>query len=72
VPANDANALAAAFTELLTNNELRLKLGQAAKQQAIEKHSWNRTATELETIMYGLLDNPSPLAEDKAKRSLKR
>ena len=40
VPAGDAQALARGIAEVIENDELRASLGHAARQQAIEKHSW--------------------------------
>ena len=58
VPPNNAVALAGALVELLENNTLRATLGKAAKQCAIEKHSWDQVVSELESILYDLLEKP--------------
>lgn len=58
VPPDNPEALRDALAELLEDNRLRLRLGQAARQQAIEKHSWDRAVSELESILYDLLEEP--------------
>lgn len=55
VPPDDPQALAKAFNGLLENYQLRQSLGQSARKEAIEKHSWDRAVAELESILYGLL-----------------
>lgn len=56
VPPDDSQALAGAISELLGDHQLRQDLGQAARQQALEKHSWDHTVSELETIMRTLVN----------------
>ncbi len=56
VPSDNPEALADAMVELLEDEQLRSKMGQAAKQEAIEKHSWDRAVSELDAILYDLLD----------------
>ena len=56
VPPDNPEALADAMVELLEDEPLRSKMGQAAKQEAIEKHSWDRAVSELEAILYDVLD----------------
>ena len=56
VPPDNPEALAGALVELLEDEPLRSKIGQAAKEEAIEKHSWDRAVSELEAILYDLLD----------------
>lgn len=56
VPPNDPDALANALLELLERDQMRLALGQAARRQAIEKHSWDHTVFELEAILWLLVD----------------
>lgn len=56
IPPGNPEALANALVELLENEQLRSTLGKAARQQAIDKHSWTRTISELEVIMYELVD----------------
>ncbi len=56
MPPDDPQAMAYALSELRANDKLRLTLGQAARKQAVEKHSWDRTVAELELILYDLFD----------------
>lgn len=56
VPPDDADALANALLELVNNPDLRRRLGQSAREEALRKHSWDRAASELEAIMYELLN----------------
>jgi len=51
VPAGDPPALARAVAELIDNDALRGALGRAARKQALEKHSWARTAEQLESVL---------------------
>lgn len=53
VPAGNAQALARGIADVLENDELRASLGQAARQQAIQKHSWNRTVERVEGVLRG-------------------
>jgi len=55
VPPDDPEALACAVAKLLADGQLRKSLGQAARKEAIEKHSWDRAVAELESILYGLV-----------------
>jgi glycosyltransferase involved in cell wall biosynthesis len=52
VQPDDPEALAGALSELLADPGLSIRLGQAAREQAIQRHSWDRTAAELENIFY--------------------
>lgn len=56
VPPDNPDALASAFVELLENDQLRMRLGQNARQEAIVKHSWSRVVTDLEDIMSNFID----------------
>lgn len=49
---NDANALANAFDRLLEDTAFRQRLGAAAQQDAISKHSWETTVSKIEAILY--------------------
>jgi glycosyltransferase involved in cell wall biosynthesis len=51
VPPDQAEALAGALEELLNNEQLRTRLGQAARKQSLENHSWDRTVSRLEAII---------------------
>jgi len=63
VPPDDPRALAISINELLEDSQLRTALGQAAREQALQKHSWDRAAFEIETILNELIPK---------KRSVKR
>jgi glycogen(starch) synthase len=58
IPPDNPPALARAIMMLLGAPELRNSLGQVARQEAIEKHSWSRAVSELESILYCLIDRP--------------
>lgn len=53
VPPDEPEALRQALARLLDQAELRRALGEAARRQALKRHSWGRTAQVLETIFYG-------------------
>ena len=55
IPPDNPKALANALNDLLENSQLRKSLGQAAQKEAIEKHSWDRANSELETILYSII-----------------
>ncbi|MFB3903308.1 MAG: glycosyltransferase family 4 protein [Acidobacteriota bacterium] len=57
VPPGNTTELARALAQLLENDRLRAVLGQAARQRAIEKYSWARTAQELEAVLQDALIN---------------
>ncbi|MBX2998552.1 MAG: glycosyltransferase family 4 protein [Caldilineaceae bacterium] len=61
VPPNNVDALVNALLALIQNQELRLNLGQSAKQKALTNHSWARTAAEIETILTNLKRKLSPI-----------
>ena len=50
VPPNNAQALANALGVLLSDEQLRNKLGKNAQVQALSVHSWERTVEQLESI----------------------
>jgi glycosyltransferase involved in cell wall biosynthesis len=50
VPPGDAQALAAALKKLMDDPDLRARLGQQARQDAIKKHSWEHYITRLEQV----------------------
>lgn len=50
VPPGDAQALAAALKKLIDDPDLRSRLGQQARQDAIKKHSWEHYITHLEQV----------------------
>ena len=55
VSPDNLEALKAALIELLDDEQMREQLGQAARQQAIENHSWSQTVSEIEAIMVDLI-----------------
>jgi len=46
VPPSDAEALAAALSEILSNDELRERLGSQAKERALTRFTIDRMATD--------------------------
>jgi glycosyltransferase involved in cell wall biosynthesis len=56
VAPDDPPALAHALVDLLDDEPLRRRLGQSARQDAAEKHSWSRAAREVESILYRVVD----------------
>ena len=55
VPPDDPEALGRALITLLADDQLRTSLGEAARKEAVERHSWDRAVAELESILFGLL-----------------
>jgi glycosyltransferase involved in cell wall biosynthesis len=51
VPAGDAGALAEALHLLLSDAELRARLGRQARSHAVRHHSWDRYLSELESAL---------------------
>jgi glycosyltransferase involved in cell wall biosynthesis len=45
-------ALTLALLELLQDEQLRTKLGLAARKEATEKYSWDRTVAKLEDLFF--------------------
>lgn len=54
VPPCDAERLAAAIVELSRNHDLRRQMGQTARLEAEEQHSWRNTAQRLDAIFQRL------------------
>ena len=50
VPAGDADAMASAINKLISDPELRLRLGQRARETAVKNHSWEQYFSQLETV----------------------
>jgi phosphatidylinositol alpha-mannosyltransferase len=50
VPPDDADALAAAVTSLLSDEPRRAKMGAAARELAIDRYSWSDIASRLEAV----------------------
>jgi starch synthase len=56
IPPDNPTALADALVTLIEDSQLRESLGQAARREAIAKHSWARAVSELEVILYARLE----------------
>jgi glycosyltransferase involved in cell wall biosynthesis len=52
VPPGDAPAMAAAIGRLIGDVELRDRLGRRARQDAVERHSWERYVARLEDVFH--------------------
>jgi len=57
VPPGDVSALSAAISRLIRNPAERARLGDNARRQAVEQHSWKEYARRLAEIYAGLLEN---------------
>ena len=57
VPPSNIEALKCALEILLADDQLRLRLGRAARLQALEHHSWDRTVARLEKVFNRILEN---------------
>jgi glycosyltransferase involved in cell wall biosynthesis len=55
VPPGDVPAFAASIERLIHDPDLRSRLGQSAREDAIEKHSWDRYLSDLEDLYYSVL-----------------
>jgi glycosyltransferase involved in cell wall biosynthesis len=56
VPAGDANALASAIHRLIADPELRARLGQQARADAVSHHSWEQYLSQLEGIFHNVVN----------------
>jgi glycosyltransferase involved in cell wall biosynthesis len=56
VPAKDPEALAKAILTLLTDTNLRRKLGQEARKLAIEKYCWNSVINKIEGVYHEAME----------------
>jgi glycosyltransferase involved in cell wall biosynthesis len=59
VEPGDRSALSAAIVRLLENPEERYRLGQNARRQAVEQHSWDRYIQRLEQVYASVLEPSS-------------
>jgi glycosyltransferase involved in cell wall biosynthesis len=50
VPAGDAEAMASAINRLIADPNLRSRLGQQARETAVNNHSWEQYFSKLETV----------------------
>lgn len=55
VPPGDAAAMAVALQQLLQNSELRAQLGKQAREDAIQKHSWEHYLSRLEKLFLAVV-----------------
>jgi glycosyltransferase involved in cell wall biosynthesis len=60
VAPGDASALAAACAHLISNPDLRFRLGQEARKDAVGKYSWDQYITRLERV-YDAVINRRPI-----------
>jgi glycosyltransferase involved in cell wall biosynthesis len=65
VPPGDVAALAVALQSLLADAGLRRRLGQAAREQVVQRYSAPRVMAQLDAI-YARLGAPAPRAEAEA------
>jgi glycosyltransferase involved in cell wall biosynthesis len=54
IPPGDAKAMADSIKRLIADDGLRIRLGQQARQDAIQKHSWETYISRLEDVFYAL------------------
>jgi len=55
VPPGDAPALARAMRTLMSDAELRRRMGQAGRERVLEKFSWRKAALETEAVYHEVL-----------------
>jgi glycosyltransferase involved in cell wall biosynthesis len=55
VPPGDISALAAGIERLIGDPGLRMELGQNARVEAVQKHSWDRYLSDLEDVYYSVI-----------------
>jgi len=67
VPTGNHAALASALAEMLQDDQMRAALGHAARQQAIEKHSWAKTVSEVETVLQDARASSEPKRVGKVR-----
>ncbi len=59
VPPGDAEAMAVALKRLIDNADLRARLGQQARQDAVNNHSWERYVSRLESVFTAVISGNS-------------
>jgi len=55
VPAGDAQRLAESLSRLITDENLRNRLGEQARRDAVQNHSWETYLTQLEDVLNSLV-----------------
>jgi glycosyltransferase involved in cell wall biosynthesis len=50
VPPDDASQMAVAIMRLITDKDLRVRLGQQAREDAVQYHSWEKYLWRLEKV----------------------
>jgi glycosyltransferase involved in cell wall biosynthesis len=63
VPPGDVSALTEAILRLITDDALRLRIGEQARRDAVERHSWDNYVTRLESVLR------AAIARDRANLS---
>ena len=61
VPERDADRMATAIDELLTNHALSSEIGQTARKHVLEHHSWARVAEQFESAYAHAVQSKQPL-----------
>lgn len=56
IPPGDVSAMASGIERLIGDPDLRMQLGQNARTEAVQKHSWDRYLSDLEKLYYVVLD----------------
>jgi glycosyltransferase involved in cell wall biosynthesis len=56
IPPGDVSAMASGIERLIGDPDLRMQLGQNARTEAVQKHSWDRYLSDLEKLHYLVLD----------------
>jgi glycosyltransferase involved in cell wall biosynthesis len=59
VPPGDTSEMAKALNQLIEDDDLRLRLGQRARKDAIAKHSWDQYIANLEDLFATVIDQKS-------------
>lgn len=55
VPAGDSAAMAAALNRMIADSQLRSRLGQQARQDAVHKYSWEQYILRLESVFQAVI-----------------
>jgi glycosyltransferase involved in cell wall biosynthesis len=57
VPAGDVNALVDAINKLISDPDLRARLGRQARDDAVRNHSWESFVSRLECVFDAVIAN---------------